>query len=553
MTDADPFGPARPAAGGTSAERLHRLFDLAWDQRLDDAPEWATFFGVPGHGDRWSDLSPEAVADRRARAGLPLDVVHTIDPDDLDEGDELSWRVFERQAASDAEAARFPNEHLGLVGPLGHPASEVAQILAAMPTRSSADIEDVLARLRGVPALLEQATALLDEAVALGVTPPAMTLRDVPASIAAHRSANGDARRSPLLAGLRDRPGAAPVDVDEDEVVAEAAAIVAERIDPALSSFLDHVVDRYLPNARETIGLAELPDGAEWYRERVRTHTTTDLSPGEIHDLGLAEVERIGTEMDEVMAGTGFSGSRSQFAAFLREDEQFRFDTEAELLRTYRDIAKRVDHHVTGLFRLMPRLPFAVVPVPAESAPTAPAAFYLPGSSAQGRSGQFFANTSHLESRVRWNMESICLHEAVPGHHFQIAPGPGAHRATPLPGPTGCSPPYVEGWGLYCEGLGAELGMYDDPYQRFGALDAEMLRSIRLVLDTGLPRPRLAAPTGHRLLPRTLRHPRGRGRGGGRSLHHVAGPGPCLQGRGTAHRRLAGRSCRGRRRRLRRP
>lgn len=482
MTDPDPFAPARPAAGGTSAERLHRLFDLAWQQRLDDVPELATFFGVAGHGHRWSDLSPAAVAARRARASAPLEVLRTVDRHDLDAADRLSWDVFEHQARSDTEAAAFPNEHLALLGPLGHPASEVAQTLGAMPMRTEADRDDVLSRLRAVPELFDQAIELLHEAVSLGATPPAVTLRDVPASLAAHLANGDDATRSPLLAGIRERPGAPPA--GEDQLLAEAAAVVRERIDPALRRLLDHVTSQYLPAARESIGMAALPDGAAWYAERVRTYTTTDLTPQEIHDLGLAEVARVGAAMDEVMAATGATGTRQAFATFLRTDERFQLATEEDLLRAYRDIAKRIDHHVARLFRTMPRLPFAVVAIPPEAAASAPMAHYLPGSLEQGRAGQFFANTSNLAARPSWNMESVCLHEAVPGHHMQIA----LAQELDLPPfrANGLFTAYVEGWGLYCEGLGEELGMYTDPYQRFGALDAEMLRSIRLVLDTGL-------------------------------------------------------------------
>ena len=482
MTADDRFAPALPAAGGTPAERLHRLFDLAWRARLEDAPEHATFFGVPGYGDRWSDLSPAAVADRRARAGDPLAALRTIDRSDLDDADRLSWDVFEHQARSDAEAARYPGEHLVVVGPLGHVASEAAQTLAAMPTTTGADLDDVLARVRGLPALIDQAIALLEEAVVLGVTPPAVTLRDVPASVAAHLSEGGDPRTSPFLAVLRDRVGQGG---DGDAAMAEAATVVAEEVEPALRRLLDHLTGTFLPAARDTIALSELPDGEAWYAELVRTHTTTDLSPRDIHDLGLAEVARVGAEMDAVMAGTGFAGTRQDFATFLRTDERFHFATEDDLLRAYRDIAKRVDQHVVRLFRTMPRLPFAVVPAPAESADTAPMAYYLPGSIELGRAGQFFANTSHLEDRVSWNTESVCVHEAVPGHHLQIALAQELADLPPFRA-NALFTAYVEGWGLYCEGLGADLGLYTDPYQRFGALDAEMLRSVRLVLDTGI-------------------------------------------------------------------
>lgn len=477
------FDAIRPEAGGSAAERLHRLFDLAWAQRLRDAPELATFLGIDGYGDRWSDLSPAAVADRRRRAGLPLDALHAVDRAELDPADQLSWDVFEHQSRADLEAAAHPNEHLGVVGPLGHPASEAAATLAAMPTGSPAQLDDVLSRLRGLPTLLDQATELLDEGLALGVTAPAVTLRDVPASVRAHLSPDGDPAASPLLAGLRDRIGGPPP--GDDPVLAEAAAIVAAEVDPALRRHLAHLEGRYLPAARTTTAMADLPDGRAWYEERARAHTTTTTPVEEIHQLGLAEVTRIGAAMDEVMAGTGFEGDRRAFAELLRTDPRFRFATPDALLTAYRDIAKRVDLHVARLFRTLPRLPFAVVPVPAESAPTAPIAYYQPGSLDHGRAGQFFANTSHLESRLSWNTESICIHEAVPGHHFQVTL---AQELGELPAfrANGLFTAYVEGWGLYCEALGPELGLYTDPYQHFGALDAEVLRAIRLVVDTGL-------------------------------------------------------------------
>lgn len=473
----------RPDAGGSAAERLHRLFDLAWAQRLEDAPELATFLGVEGYGDRWSDLSPGAVAARRARAGAPLEALLTIDRHELSPADQLSWDVFAHQARDDAANARYPNEHLMVVGPLGHPASEVASTLAAMPLATRDQLDDVLARLRGVPALLEQATALLDEGLALGVTPPAVTLGEVPASVRAHLATGDEARSSPLLAPLRERIGAPPP--DEDAVLAAAAAIVAAEVEPALRRHLGHLEQTYLPAARATTALADLPDGASWYAALARSHTTTTMAVGDIHELGLAEVARVGAAMDEVMASTGFRGDRTAFAAFLRTDARFRFASGDALLTAYRDIAKRVDLHVARLFRTLPRLPFAVVPVPAESAPTAPVAYYQPGSPDHGRAGQLFANTSHLDSRLSWNTESICIHEAVPGHHFQIAL---AQELAALPAfrSHGLFTAYVEGWGLYCEGLGHDLGLYTDPHQHFGALDAEMLRSIRLVVDTGL-------------------------------------------------------------------
>jgi uncharacterized protein (DUF885 family) len=246
------------------------------------------------------------------------------------------------------------------------------------------------------------------------------------------------------------------------------------------------VTGTYLPACRDTIALTELPDGAEWYAERVRAHTTTELTPEEIHETGLAEVRRIAAEMDRVMGSTGFTGDRTAFARHLRTDPQFYFESEDDLLAFYRDIAKRVDPGVVRLFSRLPRLPFGIVPVPPEQAPSAPAAYYMPGSLDLGRAGMFYANTHDLSSRPRWNMESICLHEAVPGHHFQIALAQETEGLPPFRAQSLSCTAYVEGWGLYCESLGDELGLYEDPYQRYGSLDAELMRACRLVLDTGM-------------------------------------------------------------------
>ncbi|MCU1377182.1 MAG: hypothetical protein JWN29_165, partial [Acidimicrobiales bacterium] len=228
------------------------------------------------------------------------------------------------------------------------------------------------------------------------------------------------------------------------------------------------------------------PDGREWYAERVRYHTTTDLSVEEIHEIGQAEVRRIVAEMDEVMAETGFTGDRAAFAQHLRTDPMHYFSSELELLGFYRDIAKRVDPGIVRLFSRLPRLPFGIVPVPADQAPAAPGAYYMPGSLGLGRAGMFYANTYDLAARPRWNMEAICLHEAVPGHHFQISLAQETEGLPPFRAQSLTCTAYIEGWGLYCESLGPELGLYEDPYQHYGALDGELLRACRLVLDTGL-------------------------------------------------------------------
>ena len=465
----------------TEPQRLQRLFDVVWRHLMEERPDAATFLGWPEGGDRLPDMSLAAVERRRAEAGEPVRVLATIDRESLESDDRLSYDVFAFLHASEAAGASFPGDLLA-VTQLEGPQNDLALLLGAMPTSGAGDRHDLLARLRAIATLVDQTIELLAEGRQLGFTPPRITRRDVPAQVAAHLG--DDPAASPLLAPFRNLPPSVPADEAAD-LLREAEAVVAGGVKHAFSRLHAALLDSYLPAARESTALSALPDGRDWYDHLVRHHTTTTLSAEEIHELGLSEVSRIATEMKRVRASTDYTGPVEGFAQHLRRDQRFFFDSENALLAAYRDIAKRIDPEVVRLFGRLPRLPFGVVPVPVEMAPSAPAAFYLEGSLALARPGRFFANTHDLASRPSWNMESLCLHEAVPGHHFQITL---AQELEDLPEfrRRGLFTAYVEGWGLYCESLGGELGVYGDPSQRFGALDAEMLRAIRLVVDTGL-------------------------------------------------------------------
>jgi len=449
---------------------LYDLFDRHWRGVMEDYPETATYVGWHEFHDRLTDRSFEAIERRRREVAEPMDALARVDRS----VDALSADLFESELRREIDAAAFPSELLPL-DQLDGPQNELPFLLSAMPLGTDAQHADYLSRLRAMPALLEQTQALMEAGLAKGYSVPAICLRDVPEQIDAHFP--DDIFDTPELVPLAD----APLDVRD-----EAAAIVREHVQPAYRALRAYLVDTYIPSARHTIALTDLPDGNDWYAERVRYHTTTDMTPKEIHDIGVSEVNRIVAEMHDVMDGIGFTGSTQDFADHLRTDPRFYFDTPDALLAFYRDIAKRIDPAVPRLFRLMPRLPYGIVEVPPEQAPSAAAAFYLQGSLALGRPGMFYANTYELGQRPSWNMESICLHEAVPGHHFQITLAQEMEGLPEFRKQSLSCTAYVEGWGLYCESLGAELGMYTDPYQRYGALDAELLRAIRLVTDTGM-------------------------------------------------------------------
>jgi uncharacterized protein (DUF885 family) len=453
---------------------LHDLFDRQWRGQMEDYPELATYVGWHEFHDRWTDMSMDEVARRKREASEPLDALAAIDRASLTEQDRLSYDLFEAQQRMEVDAARFPAELLPL-DQLEGPQNDIPFLLSAMPLGTDAQHGDYLARLRGIPAVIEQARILMDEGLRRGLSVPAICLRDVPDQIDLHLV--DDVLATPELVPLADAP-AAVRDV--------AAAIVREHVQPAFRALRDHLTSTYLPAARETIALTDLPDGDEWYAERVRYHTTTDLTPQEIHAMGVAEVERIGAAMAGVRERIGWTGTEAAFTEHLRTDPRFYFESEDALLAFYRDIAKRIDPAVPRFFRLMPRLPYGIIPVPPEQAPSAAAAFYLQGSVELGRPGMFYANTYDLPSRPSWNMESICLHEAVPGHHFQIAIAQEMEGLPEFRRASLTNTAYVEGWGLYCESLGTEMGLYTDPYQLYGALDAELLRAIRLVTDTGM-------------------------------------------------------------------
>jgi len=240
-----------------------------------------------------------------------------------------------------------------------------------------------------------------------------------------------------------------------------------------------------VPRTRETIAARDLPDGEAWYAFSIRQMTTTRLGAEEIHRIGLSEVRRIRAEMDAVIARTDFDGTFQQFVGFLRTDDRFFFDRAEDLLVAYRDICKRVDPELPKLFATLPRLPYGVVPVPSYAEKSQTTAYYEPGSPSAGRPGRFFANTYDLRARPRWEMEALALHEAVPGHHLQIAL---AQELPEMPDfrRHGFYTAYIEGWGLYAESLGPEMGFYEDPYAKFGQLTYEMWRAVRLVVDTGL-------------------------------------------------------------------
>jgi uncharacterized protein (DUF885 family) len=461
---------------------LHALFDEEWEWTLAEFPTYATAVGDPRYDDRWPDMSLAAHARRDAHARQVLDRVRAIDRAALPPAERLNYDLFLRDIELAVEGQRFPAECLPLTQMNGvH--QEVADILQISPRRSVRDFRMLIGRLRAVPPLVEQTIEQMSKGIDTGIVPPRVIMRKVPEMIG--NQIVDDPAASPIaLLALNDLPSDLPGDARQ-AIREEVLAAVRDAVVPAYRALHAFVVDRYLPRTRDSIGLGALPDGEAWYAHQVRVMTTSDLSPDEIHALGLDEVQRIREAMTATMRRSGFQGSFAEFFNFLRSDPRFFFTDREELLKAYRDIAKRLDPELPRLFRTLPRLPYGVIPVPAYSEKVQTTAYYCPGSPEAGRPGYFYANTYDLGARPKWEMEALTAHEAVPGHHLQISL---AQEMDDLPKfrRFGGNTAFIEGWALYAESLGEELGLYRDPYARFGQHTYEIWRAIRLVLDTGM-------------------------------------------------------------------
>ncbi len=463
------------------AARLGRLIKAQWGWSMADRPEGATASGYPRHHDRWTDLSEGAVAKRRKAPGRIKDVLDTIRREGLGENDRLSYDLLGWNQDQEERANRFKGELLQ-VSQMHGVQQEAAQIVGLMPVRTSGQRDDVLARLESLPALVEQTIALLERGLREKVVQPRVTMTEVPQQV--KNQMPDDPMAAPLLAWLEQLPRGLGTQ-EREAVTRQAIALYRERVCPAFGQLHRFMVESYLPGCREGVSWKELPDGEEWYKYHVAYNTTTDLTPDQVFEIGMSEVKRIRGEMDRVIKESGFTGDFAAFCEFLRTDERFFCTTASELLITYRDIAKRVDPELARLFGRLPQTPYGVIPIPSYAEKSQTTAYYQPGSFVAGRPGYFYANTYNLKARPKWEMEALTLHEAVPGHHLHIGL---MQELTDLPDfrRQGWITAYGEGWALYAESLGEEMGFYADPYSKFGQLTYEMWRAIRLVVDPGI-------------------------------------------------------------------
>jgi uncharacterized protein (DUF885 family) len=462
--------------------RFDTLIDAEWQWALEQYPELATDVGDPRYNDRLVDLSPEAIAKRRAHNTEAWKTLKAIDRARLDAATQLSYDVLAFDLESAEALGKFPTEYIQVDHIYGtHTA--LANIAQTAPRRTVRDYEQFLARMEKAPKHISQSIDLLKRGAAAGITEPRVLIARVPALV--REQTPKDPKDSPvyqaMFANISSDIGA----TDQDRLRERALVLLREQLYPAYTALADYLEKDYLPKTRTDIGWSKLPGGEAWYTARIRDQTSLAKSPDEIHDLGLAEVKRIRAEMERVMASLKWSKGLPAFFTFLRTDKRFFYADKDELLRGYATIAKSIDGELPRLFGKLPRLTYGVKPIPAYSERVQTTAYYQPGSAAAGRAGTFFCNTYDLKSRPKWEMEALTAHEAVPGHHLQISLAEEAEHV-PEYRKHAFTNAYVEGWALYAESLGDSLGLYKDPYAKFGQLTYEMWRAIRLVVDTGM-------------------------------------------------------------------
>jgi len=468
--------PTNPAA-----RALHRLFQEDWEFTLREDPLFATRVGDDRYNDRLPSVTVADFERQLARHREFLRRLQAIPRSALSPADRLNYDIFERLKRNLIEEYEYRAYFL----PISHISGfhiEFPELPRNVPLRTVRDYENYIARLWAFRTYASQHIELLRAGLQAGYALPRHIVEFIEPTLRPHIVE--DPEQSLLFEPFRSFPPTVP-EAERRRLTEAGRAAIRESVVPAYRDFLEFVKNEYLPKSRTTIAASDLPNGAAFYRHRIRQETTLDLAPEEIHRIGLEEVRRIRGEMEAILRKVGFRGSLKEFLEFLRTDPRFYVDTPEQLLKEVSYILKRMDGELPRLFRTLPRTPYGIRPVPDYLAPRTTSAYYMPPAGDGSRGGFYYVNTYDLKSRPLYEMEALSLHEAVPGHHLQIALQQELQDLPPFRRFMGFTA-FVEGWALYAERLGLEVGFYQDPYSDFGRLSFEMWRACRLVVDTGI-------------------------------------------------------------------
>jgi len=465
----------------TSDAELDALLAEEWRDDRRRHPIAASLDGDRSAAGRWDDQSESALADEAQHRRSVLARLDRIPPESLGAAGRLDRDLY-AGLLRDALRGHELGAHFFALDPRDG-VQAYAHYAEQLPFAGAADYASWLERLDAYPRAVADTTALLRAAVARKLLWPRASMERLPAQIG--RLVAEPLEGSPFYAPFARIPAAVPAP-DARRLRERARSAIAERVNPALRELRAFIIDDYLPAAPEDAGLTHVPGGDALYAHFVRTYTTTELAPDAIHELGLREVARIRAEMEALAPQTGYGGSLHDVFAQLRADPANYHASGEALLLAYRAIAKRIDPELVKVFRTLPRLPYGVVPVPAALAPDTTTAYYYPGALDGSRAGSYYVNLYRPEQRPIYEMMVLSLHECVPGHHLQIALAQELRGLPEFRRASLAYTAYVEGWGLYAESLGDEMGLYDDAKSKFGALTYQMWRAVRLVVDTGI-------------------------------------------------------------------
>ena len=450
-----------------------------WDEDLKDSPIFASLLGDKRFNQDITPNDKEYYQNRISILEEKKQKLKAFDFNKLNSDNKLNYKLLNLNLDNSIEASTYPSYYMSLNQRGG--VQSYYETGDRLVYSSKTDYEDWLVRLSKYSENINNTTNNLKEGLSKGYTQPKLVTRQVITQI--DNLLNNDIDSHPYLKIFLSANDEYFIDDEKNQLIDDAKELISNKIIPAYQELNEFLKNEYLPKSRDSIGLDGVPDGKKWYEYVARYHTTTTLTPDEIHEIGLSEVSRIRSEMEEIINDLKWDGDFKSFLNYLRTSPRFYYDNGEDLLNAYLIMAKKIDPLLPKIFKVFPRAPYGVIPIPDESAPFTTTAYY--NGPAKGRPGYFYANLYKPESRPKYEIPVLTVHEAVPGHHFQISLAQELENVPTFRRYLSFTA-FVEGWGLYSEELGEFMGIYEDPYDKFGQLTYDMWRAIRLVVDTGM-------------------------------------------------------------------
>ena len=451
----------------------------SWEMSLSQSPIYASMLGDKRFNTEIVSNSADEIKKRKLKVIDSYDEFKTFNINDLSESNRLNYMILDKDFSLEIDSHNYPEHFMDLNQRGG--IQSFYETGSRMIFSSYQDYKDWLTRLEKYTSNIKNANANYKNGLELGYTQPkhitTYVLEQIESMVAA------DIVNNPYLKVFNEASLEIVTPDEKDELILSAKKLIKESLNPAYSDLAKFLRNEYIPNSRDSIGIKDVPNGSEWYEYLARYHTTTDLTPDEIHEIGLTEIKRIRAEMEDIIASVKWSGDFNSFLDFLRTDKRFYYDNADDLFDAYLIMSKKIDPLLPLIFKDFQKAPYGVTEIPMESAPYTTTAYY--NSPSKGRPGYYYVNLYKPESRPKYEIPVLSVHEAVPGHHFQISIAQEMENVPEFRKHQSFTS-FVEGWALYSEELGEHMGLYDDPYDKFGQLTYDMWRAIRLVVDTGM-------------------------------------------------------------------